>query len=290
LKGQTWDFNSGDLIETPLTEQSAIQNPCDQDCPLEVIGIAPDNRWQLLQITDAPADYQGLWLVNEDAIINLVPYVPFYSRWDWSSDSHMLWLIYTLQDINGETYASESMVVDLAESALPQIIFQSWDPNPPQSPNILSPEEYKLVFSPTGKTVLSYEYFGSPTLIPANNQLEIYLTDVSQNPPQLLDSYKVHFPFIIDWSDTLEDFIILELGSTVVTVYALNHDVMYEIPVEVIKQMPQLFSTDGQAQTDFSSEDAMRLYWNLDRVVISNDRQYIVLMNEREAWVFSCSD
>ena len=55
LKGQTWDLNNGNLVESPVTDQNVIQSPCGQNCPLEVIGIAPDNSWQLLQITEAPA-------------------------------------------------------------------------------------------------------------------------------------------------------------------------------------------------------------------------------------------
>jgi hypothetical protein len=272
LKGQTWDFTSGDLIESPITEQNAIQNPCDLDCPLEVIGVAPDNRWQLLQITDAPADYQGLWLANEDTVINLVPYVPFYSQWDWSSDSQMLWLVYTLQDNSGETYGSESMVVDLTATASPQIIFRSWEETGYQSqspPNLLSPDEYTLVFSPVDKTVLLYEHMGSFSLIPPDNPLDVYIMDVTQNPPQLLHKYKARYPFLIDWSDTLQDFVILELVTTGGVIYTLNNDVVYEIPMGVLKNI------------------------NLDygrRVAISPAQKNIVLMTSTNAWAYSCSD
>lgn len=294
LKGQTWDFNRGILVESAVTDQDAIQSPCEPDCSLEVIGVSPDNGWQLLQITEAPADYQGLWLANKETVINLVPYVPVYSYWQWSNDSHMLWLIYSLQDINGETYGSESMVVDLTLPATPQIVFRSWDGNPYQlqsPPNLLSPDEYDLVFSPEDKTVLLYKNIGSSSHIPSDGQLDVYVFDVTKNPPQLLSTYEAHFPFILDWSTILQDIVILEIASTGAVVYTLNDDVVYEIPVEIIKQMPQLFSVDGRVKADFSNEEIiMRLFLNLDRVAISPDLKQIVLMNEREAWVFSCSD
>jgi hypothetical protein len=291
LKGQTWDLNSGDLVESPVTEQNAMQSPCGQDCPLEVIGVAPDNSWQLLQITDAPADYQGLWLANKETVTNLIPYVPFYSQWQWSNDSRMLWLIYTLQNIDGETYAFESMIVDLAESASPQIVFQSWNPDQSQSPSLLSPDEYELIFSPVDKTVLSNEFISFSEPNPPNDQLEVYRIDVSQNPPQLLDTYEAHYPFLIDWSDTLQDFLILELNATGAVIYALNHDVVYEIPIEVIKQMPRLIGMDAQIRTDLSTEvDIMVLSSILTRIAISPDLQSVVLMDQARAWAFSCSD
>lgn len=291
LKGQTWDLNSGQLVESPITEQSAIQNPCEQNCPLEVVGIAPDNSWQLLQITDASPDYQGLWLVNQETVKNLVPYVPVFSQWHWSNDSHMLWLIYTLHDIGGEGYGSESMVVDLAVPDSPQIVFQSWDTNQSPPLNPLSPDEYNLVFSPVDKTVLSYEFISFSEPNPPNNQLEVYRLDVSQNPPQLLDTYKARYPFFIDWSDALQDFVVLELNATGAVIYALNHNVVYEIPMEVIKQMPRLIGTDGQIRTDFSTEvDIMILNTILKGVGISPDLQHVVLVDQSRAWAFSCSD
>jgi hypothetical protein len=291
LKGLTWDFNSRTLVESPVTEHDAIQSPCETDCPLEVVGVAPDNSWQLLQVTEAPAEYQGLWLVNEETIYNLVPYVPSNSQWQWSNDSQLLWLVYTLQDNSGESYAFESMVVDLTAPASPQIIFQSYDPNEWQSPHVLSPNKYKLVFSPEDKTVLSYEAVSSSEPNPPNNQLEVYRLDVSQNPPQLLDTYKAQYPFLIDWSDTLQDFVVLELNATGVLIYALNHDMVYEIPMEVIKQMPRLVGVDGQTRTDFNTEvDIMILSTILERVALSPTFQHVVLMDQARAWAFSCSD
>lgn len=269
LKGLTWDFNSGNLVESPVTEQNAIQSPCEADCPLEVVGVAPDNSWQLLQLTEAPDEYQGLWLANEEMVYNLVPYVPSNSRWQWSNDSQLLWLIYTLQDNSGESYASESMVADLTAPASPQIIFQSYDPNEWQSPHLLSPNKYRLVFSPEDMTVLSYEAVSSSEPNPPNNQLEVYRLDVSQNPPQLLDTYKAQYPFLIDWSDTLQDFVVLELNANGAVIYTLNNHNVYEIPVGVLQNI------------------------NLDygvRVAISPAQKNIVLISSTIAWAYSCSD
>ncbi len=279
LKGQIWNFSTGTLVESPVTDQDAIQSPCLQDCPLEVVGVTPDNSWQLLQITEATAEYQGLWLVNEETVYNLVPYVPFYSHWQWSNDSQMLWLIYTLQDIDGETYGSESMVVDLAAPAAPQVVFRSWETSPyqlPSPPNLLSPDQYKLVFSPENKTVLLYEYFGHSgysSSNPPDNPLEVYVMDIRQNPPQLLDTYMIRYPFSIDWSDTLEDFIILELSDTGAVIYTLNRQIVYEIPKEVLKNI------------------------NLDlvrRVAISPAQKNVVLVAAFNVWVdvqvYSCVD
>jgi hypothetical protein len=294
LKGQTWDFIRGTLLETPVTEQDAIQNPCDQDCPLEVIGVAPDNSWQLLQITEAAAEHQGLWLVNKETVYNLVPYVPIFSDWRWSADSRMLWLFYMLQDRGGETYGSERLVVDLAHPALPQIVFRSLDAGQWQWLNFLPPSRdgYEFVFSPADKAVLAYEYFGDRSLIPQDNHLNVYHIDFSEDPPHLREVYEARFPTLIDWSEALQDFVVLELSSAGAAIYALNHEVVYEVPMEVIKHMPRLVGVDGQIRTELNTEiDMTALYWRLARVAISPDLQHVVLMSERgEAWAFSCSD
>lgn len=269
LKGLTWDFNNGTLVEGPVTEQDTIQSPCEADCPLEVVGVAPDNSWQLLQVTEASAEYQGFWLANEETVYNLVPYVPVDSRWQWSNDSQLLWLIYTLHDMGGESYAFESMVVDLSAPASPQIIFQSYDPNEWQSPHLLSPNKYKLIFSPEDKTVISYESVSSSEPNPPNNQLEVYRLDVSQNPPQLLETYKAQYPFLIDWSDTLQDFVVLELNANGAVIYTLNNDVVYEIPMGVLKNISLSFGV---------------------RVAISPAQKNIVLISSTIAWAYSCSD
>lgn len=294
LKGHTWDFNSGSLVESMVTGQDAIQSPCDYDCPLDVISVAPDNSWQLLQITDTPDEYQGLWLVNQETVTNLISYVPVDSQWQWSSDSRLLWLIYTLHDKNGESYGSESMVVDLTEPDLPRFVFQSWGENQYQlqsPPNLLSPDDYNLVFSPVEKTVLLYKHIGSSSRIPPDNLLDVYAMDITQNPPQLLNTYEARYPFLIDWSDALQDYIILELSSTGAIISTLNSNIVYEIPMKVLKQMPEILGTDGQFRTDFSDDvDVISLNINLERVAISPALENMVLMSWNKAWAFSCSD
>lgn len=272
LKGQMWNWESGVLVEIPVTTESAIQTPCADNCPVDVVSIAPDESWQLLQITEAFAEYRGLWLVSEEAMFNVVPYVPVTSQWQWSDDSDMLWITYTLQDIDGETYGAESAVVDLTISSSPQLLFRSWGEIGYQwqsPPNLLSPDEYTLVFSPVDKVVLLYEHKVSFSLTPPDNPLDVYIMDVTQNPPQLLDTYKASYPFLIDWSDTLQDFVILEFSTTGAIIYTLNTDIVYEIPMGVLKNI------------------------NLDfvrRVAISPAQKNIVLMTSTNAWAYSCLD
>ena len=289
LKSQTWDFNTNRLAESSGVDQAARQIPCEQDCPLEVVALAPDNSWQLLQITDAPAESQGFWLVDDDTVAHVIPYVPFDPQWRWSEDSRRLWLVYTLHDRIGESYGAESLIVDLTASEAPKIIFQSWNSSQKEVANLLSPEEYKLVFSPLEKSVLSYKSISLSESSPPDNQLDVYRIDVSQDTPQILGVYKAHFPFLIDWSEALKDFVVLELNSSGAILYALNHEIVYEIPMAVIKQMPQLVGVDNQIRTDFASEVDMRtLYTILERVAIAPDLQHIVLMDGGRAWAFSC--
>ncbi|MBK9051509.1 MAG: hypothetical protein IPL78_11495 [Chloroflexi bacterium] len=157
LKGLTWDFTDDVLTERAITDQQPLQTPYLEDYyPVEVVGVSPNNEWQLLQITDAPEAYQGFWLVNQETVTQIIPYVPALIRWEWSDDSEILWLIHALYDISGDSYGLQIVVVDLTGPDAPQTVFNSRDTD--ISPDLLSPREsYKLVFSPAHKTVLTYE-------------------------------------------------------------------------------------------------------------------------------------
>lgn len=288
---QIWNLVSGELTEMSLSNQDAITSPCDGDCPLEVVSASPGGNTQLLQVTEAPSEYQGLWLGNEESLTNLVPYVPVYSRWEWSSDGQLLWLIYTLQDLTGETFGLESMVVDISSMEAPVVLYQSSDSEISDAENRLSPIEYEIAFSPEEKTVLAYEYVDSSESLALDDQLEVYHFDVSQSPPLLLSTHFASYPFLIDWSDTLRDFVILEFTDTGATFYTLSLDLVFDLPLEALREMPDLVGIDGQIRTDLESEiDLMALYRRIERVEVALDRQSLILMSSNEVWAFSCSE
>ncbi|MCB0000391.1 MAG: hypothetical protein KDE56_31715, partial [Anaerolineales bacterium] len=291
LKGFTWDFKDDVLTEYSITEiidQQPLQIPYLEDYPVEVVGVSPNNEWQLLQITEAPEAYQGFWLVNQETVTQIIPYVPSSMKWKWSVDSGMLWLIHTIHDLSGDSYAGQSVVVDLTGADAPQTVFNSWETD--MSPNLLSPTEpepYELVFSPTYSTILSYRNIEVDEAL-LNQPLTVYSFDVSQNPPQQIETFEVTPPFFIDWNDTLQDFVIIELTETGGEIYTLNRSFVYKIPIEIIKQMPNFLGTNDQGRTD--ANVAAYLNVNLKGIGISPDLQHVVLMIRSEAWAFSCGD
>ncbi|MBK7920006.1 MAG: hypothetical protein IPJ94_27870 [Chloroflexi bacterium] len=107
LKGLTWDFKHNGFTERSITDQQPIQKPYIEDYPVEVVSVSPNNEWQLLQVSEAPEEYQGFWLVNQETVTQIVPYVPSLIDWKWSDDSEMLWLFHPLYDISGESYARQ---------------------------------------------------------------------------------------------------------------------------------------------------------------------------------------
>ena len=286
LKGLTWDFKGDGFMEHSITDQQPLQMPYLEDYPVEVVGVSPNNEWQLLQVTEAPEEYQGFWLVNQETVTHIIPYVPALIDWQWSDDSEMLWLFHTLHDISGDSYAGQSVRVDLAGTDAPQIVFSSRDSD--MSPGLLSPSEsYRLVFSPAHKTVLSYEVINIDEAL-LNHPLPVYMFDVSQNPPQQIEAFAVTPPFFIDWSDALQDFVIIELSETGGEIYTLDRSFVYEIPIEIIKQMPNFLGENDQRRTD--ANVAAYLNANLIGIGISPDLQHVVLMMRSEAWAFSCGE
>lgn len=284
FKRLTWDFTDDVLTERAITDQQPLQTPYLEDYyPVEVVGASPNNEWQLLQITDAPEAYQGFWLVNQETVTQIISYVPALIRWEWSDDSEMLWLIHALHDISGDSYGLQIVVVDLTGPDLPQIVFNSRDID--ILPDLRDP--YKLVFSPAHKTVLTYEVLDIDEAL-LNQPLTVYLYDVSQNPPQQIEAFEVTPPFFIDWNDTLQDFVIIELSATGGEIYTLGRSFVYKIPIEIIKQMPNLWGVNDQGRTD--ANVGAYLNANLIGIGISPDLHHVVLMMRSEAWAFSCGE
>ncbi len=284
FKGLTWDFTDDVLTERAITDQQPLQTPyLENYYPVEVVGVSQNNEWQLLQITDSSDAYQGFWLVNQETTTQIIPYVPSLINWRWSDDSEMLWLYHTLHDISGDSYGLQIVVVDLTGPDSPQIVFNSRDID--ILPDLRDP--YKLVFSPAHKTVLTYEVLTIDEAL-LNQPLTVYLYDVSQNPPQQIEAFEVTHPFFIDWNDTLQDFVIIELSAAGGEIVTLDRSFVYQIPIEIIKQMPNFLGENDQGRTDASV--AAYLNVNLVGIGISPDLHHVVLMMRSEAWAFSCGE
>ncbi len=153
--------------------------------------------------------------------------------------------------------------------------------------SVNQPEPYELVFSPAHKTVLSYQIIQFDEAL-LNQPLTVYLLDVSQSPPQQTDVFAITPPFFIDWNNTLQDFVIIELSETGGEIYTLDRSFVYEIPIEIIRQMPNLLRANDQDRTNASL--AAYLNANLISIGISPDLHHVVLMMSYEAWAFSCGE
>ncbi|MBK9051508.1 MAG: hypothetical protein IPL78_11490 [Chloroflexi bacterium] len=118
--------------------------------------------------------------------------------------------------------------------------------------------------------------------------MTVYLYDVSQNPPQQIEAFEVTPPFFIDWNDTLQDFVIIELSAAGGEIVTLDRSFVYQIPIEIIKQMPNFLGENDQGRTDASV--AAYLNANLVGIGISPDLHHVVLMMRNKAWAFSCGE
>lgn len=288
LKGLTWDFKGDVFTGRSITDQQPLQIPYPEDYPIEVVGVSPNNEWQLLQVSEAPEEYQGFWLVNQETVTHIIPYVPASINWQWSDDSEMLWLVHPLYDISGESYAIQRLVVNLTGIDAPQTVFSSWDTD--MSPNLFSsdsPDPYLVVFSPAHKIVLSYKDIDLDESL-LNQPLTVYSLDVSQNPPQQIEAFEITHPFFIDWSNTVQDFVIIELSATGGEIYTLGRSFVYKIPIEIIRQMPNFLGENDQERTD--ANVGAYLNANLIGIGISPDLHHVVLMMRSEAWAFSCGE
>ncbi len=135
----------------PLDNLAAILGlPTDEPWPLEqvsdrvdVLGQSPDEQWQLVQISDWSRDAIGIWLISQTETLQVVPYVPSSSTWEWADDSSILWYVH-----NTPEFGADSVIVYLEDP--PRINRSQRDPENP-----LDATYYRLAFSPVEKTVLS---------------------------------------------------------------------------------------------------------------------------------------
>lgn len=188
LKAGGLDLTSGNLFTRTLDFAPLLNNPCQEQCTVEIWGQSPDTRWQLIQVSTGIPEEIGVWLVNQGDKIQLVPYVPPGSNWQWATDSSLLW--YTFYDREYGVYADAIPL----KSPL-HINFYDRVEN-----DVMNPLTNIIAFSPQDKTLLSTEQEAGFN--------ELHTIDLTKNPPTVASTQVITDLVALRWNEATQSFLL----------------------------------------------------------------------------------
>ncbi|HOU40448.1 MAG TPA: hypothetical protein PK829_04170 [Promineifilum sp.] len=264
LQGGQLDLSNGQLSPRPLDVGELLANPCDQTCPLEVIGQSPDGQWQLVQVSDWLPEVMGLWLVSEKTTDRLVHYVPYAPDWQWAADSSLLWLVYPDPE-----FGSYTLVARLTD---PPVIQR------PEPGSVLDTYGHFLAYSPVDNAALSvpsYDWTDEPrdevSTIPLANGLESI--SAIQNVPDIVT---------ISWNDARQSFMAQVVTTNSIQFIEIPDGTTWSIPEETLKAIiPSL--------VDVSSSLPIGLVATGEWATSASGDTLALLPNPALLWVFDCA-
>ena len=159
--------------------------------------------------------------------MQIVPYVPPSSTWNWSDDGLILWYVHHTPE-----YGADSVIVQLKQ---PPIVNRSLrDPQ-----NFLDPTYYRLAYSPTTNTVLST---GDPSELGVDTD-ELFLIDVDNNEVQ--GSQIVSGVMTAVWNEATQSYIVMVETDNGTDYMDLSGSLLIHVP-EVIPPFTFAVSPSGQ--------------------------------------------
>ncbi len=252
---------NGTFSSRPLAVGHPLSNPCGEDCPMEVISQSPDSKWQVIQVSDWVSETEGYWLVNEDKMERLVPYITG-TTFRWADDSSLLWLITPYPNDRGG-YTS---LVQLGDSvSVKQSERGGW----------LDPLLYFHAFSPFDKTLVlmpSFEHGHSRTE-------ELFQTNLIEYPMQITKARDIPGIVAVSWNTPSQNFLIEVVKEKSVEFQDLLGNTLVTIPFSTLEPIiPTLKDDSSSLSTGLSHNYAL-----------SESGQRMALVHSSgEIWVFSC--
>ncbi len=255
-------LESRTLVFAPL-----LNNPCGEECPLEIINQSPDERWQLVQVSDWLREKIGIWLVGEKEMVQLIRYVPFGLDWQWARDSSMLWLEYSDPDRGGYAlvvYPEDSITVKETEYGSP-----------------LDPTFYFPDFSPTEKIVLST----ANSFEQGVDTDELLMLDLTDSFTQVTSIQVIPGLISADWNDATQGYLLqivnrIDREILSVEIQNQNGQVLVTIPQGILYSIEPRLTEELAPFYRFSLPGEYALS--------ASGRFLAVVQNSREILLFDC--
>jgi hypothetical protein len=269
LTGGELSLPEGQLRPRDLDMGPLLNNPCGEECPLEIISQSPDGKWQLIQIHDWLVQISGIWLVGKDEMVRLIPYIPDL-EWQWAMDSSLLWLVYRDPNLGGYTLVAQldSPVITRGTGPITEDLSYQLDP-----------WYYNVAFSPMEKVAISTTSFEFPEL----DSDELFTVDLT-NTFTLTSTTRV-IPGIVtvNWNEATQNFLLEIVTDSGVEIQDLSGNLLLKIPrriLEVFRSLPI---------PDEDPLEPIEPYFRIGNYAISSTGERLAVVHGPNLLIFECT-
>lgn len=269
LVGGQLSLPEGQLSSRPLNISPLLNNPCDEDCPLEIIGQSPNEKWQLVQIHDWLVQKSGIWLVSTNEAVRLIPYITDLN-WQWATDSSLLWVVYSDTQLGSHSLVAQLDAPVITRSTGSVIEDLSY---------LLDPWLYIIAFSPVDKVAIStpsFEFQGYDTdeLFTINLTEPFTLTDSTKLIPGLVT---------VSWNEATQSFLLEIMKESGVEIQDLSGNTLIMIPRHILEVFRFLPIPDEE-----QSLEPLEPYFRIGNYALSPLGERLAVVQNSNLLLFDC--
>jgi hypothetical protein len=269
LTGGGLSLPDGQLRPRDLDMGRLLNNPCGEECPLEIISQSPNGEWQLIQIHDWSVQISGIWLVSKDEMVRLIPYIPDL-KWQWAIDSSLLWIVYSDPNLGGYT-----LVTQLDSP----VITRGTGPLTEGLPYQLDPWYYDVAFSPIEKVAISTTSFEFPEL----DTDELFTVDLIDTFSLTSSARVIPGIVTVNWNEATQSFLLETITESGVEIQDLSGNLLLKIPrriLEVFRSLPI---------PDEDPLEPMEPYFRIGNYAISSTGERLAVVHGPNLLIFECT-
>jgi hypothetical protein len=185
LREGSLDLISGNFFTRTSELVPLLNRPCAGECAVQIWSQSPDKQWQLIQVSKGNIKEIGVWLVSQDDKIQLVPYVPPDSNWQWAEDNSLLWYLFYDRE-----YGAYADAIHL-RAPLSSNFYDKADGHP------MNPTNYFMAFSPQNNALFSTKFIRE-----GDNELQ--MLDLNSSPPNIISSQVITGLTTVSWNEATQ--------------------------------------------------------------------------------------
>lgn len=269
LMGGELSLREGQLRPRHLDMGPLLNNPCGEECPLEIISQSPNGEWQLIQIHDWLVQISGIWLVSKDEMVRLIPYIPDL-EWQWAIDSSLLWLVYSDPNLGGYTLVTQldSPVITRGTGTITE-----------ELPYQLDPWYYNVAFSPMEKVAISTTSFEFPEL----DTDELFTVDLIDTFTLTSSTTVIPGIVTVNWNEATQSFLLEVVTESGIEIQDLSGNLLLKIPrriLEVFRSLPI---------PDEDPLEPVDPYFRIGNYAISSTGERLAVVHGPNLLIFECT-
>lgn len=268
LTGGQLTLPEGQISPRILDMGDLLNNPCSEDCLLEIISQSPNREWQLVQVQGWLVDVRGIWLVGKSEMVRLIPYTT-HLEWQWATDSSLLWIVYNDPELGGHT-----LVAQLDNPA----VVRRTGPITEDLPYLLDPWYYRVAFSPIDKVGISTTSFE----FPGYDTDELFIIDLNDTFTVTDSSRVIPGIVTVSWNEATQDFLLEVVKENRVEIQDLSGNTLLIIPRRILEIFRSLPIPDEEPL------DPLEPYFRIGNYALSPSGEKLAVQTRSAFLLFEC--